>query len=70
MNKFKEYIKYIKSNLITGKYTLGFLMILTMIIYAILFSKYYILGSIIELIIGGAICISYSNFEYDNENKL
>lgn len=65
-----NYLKYLITNLKNKKYNIGILMILTIIMFSIIISQGYVLSGIIELIIGTAICISYSNYQYDMNNKL
>ena len=65
----KAYLKYIYSNFITGNYTLAILMIITISLYTFLFANTFIISAAIELIIGTAICISYSHYNYDKKFK-
>lgn len=71
-----DYLKYLLINFKKGNYTIGLLMILTIIIFTIILSlcstthdKYLMIIPIVWLIIGCSICISWNNYWYDKNKK-
>lgn len=72
----KGYLKYLFSNLKKGDYTIGILIIITIIIYTIILTiglmsnKASIdLLAFLWLLIGGGTCISWNNYWYDKHKS-
>lgn len=72
----KGYLNYLFKNLKSGSYTTGILVILTIFIYTIILtiglmnSKAIIdLLAFLWLLIGGSICVSWSNYWNEKQNK-
>ena len=71
-----NYLKYLKNKIKNGDYTTGILIVITLIGYTILYETSLInrslilcFISIVELIIGAVISISWSMYRYDLKNK-
>lgn len=72
----KGYLKYLILNLKSGNYTIGILIIMTIVIYTtiltigLMYNKASIdILSFLWLLIGGGICISWNNYWYDKNKR-
>lgn len=66
---FLGFFKYLCVNIILGKFNLGIIIVGTLSLYTIFLTKFLILQAILTLIIGIALCISYSFYDLDCKNK-
>ena len=69
-----KYLKYLKNKIKSGDYITGILMFITLVGYIILYEMSIIdqspilcFISILELIIGGIICITWETYRYDTK---